>query len=295
MEENKKTNTAIVRFSSGRGNQMEIKFPKVKSSKTCFCNRNFSVSELKEIIKALRERTPYTKNLNLYEFTGDNLFSKAKEGDNILGEEYCDYNLFTYQLNLFFEQFNITKCIHKIHFLAQSFVETQHFRVIEEKRPSDKIKGGKDDFKGRGLLHVSHDYNYLYYYDNLYEKTYSKPYKKEHKIGEGVVEFVERIILEKEKSKEAYPYKLDLNFVENILKPFSKTLATNLTLAIHSATWYWHDRNINESAEKDDVLEVSKKINGTNGTPNAYSQREKYTNDLKDIFKYKECINNPSK
>jgi len=100
MEENKKTNTAIVRFSSGRGNQMEIKFPKVKSSKTCFCNRNFSVSELKEIIKALRERTPYTKNLNLYEFTGDNLFSKAKEGDNILGEEYCDYNLFTYLIKL---------------------------------------------------------------------------------------------------------------------------------------------------------------------------------------------------
>ncbi|WP_454956825.1 hypothetical protein [Capnocytophaga gingivalis] len=33
MEENKKTNTAIVRFSSGRGNQMEIKFPNVVSKK----------------------------------------------------------------------------------------------------------------------------------------------------------------------------------------------------------------------------------------------------------------------
>lgn len=47
--------------------------------------------------------------------------------------------------------------------------------------------------------------------------------------------------------------------MENILKPFSKTLATSLMFAIHSAIWYWHDRNINESAEKDDVLEVSKK------------------------------------
>ena len=33
MEENKKTNTAIVRFSSGRGNQMAIKFPNVVSKK----------------------------------------------------------------------------------------------------------------------------------------------------------------------------------------------------------------------------------------------------------------------
>ena len=33
MEQNKKTNTAILRFSSGRGNQMEIKFPNVVSKK----------------------------------------------------------------------------------------------------------------------------------------------------------------------------------------------------------------------------------------------------------------------
>ena len=56
MAENQKTNLATVRFSSGIGNTLQIKFPEVVSSNdTCFCNRDFTVDDLKRIIEYVRK------------------------------------------------------------------------------------------------------------------------------------------------------------------------------------------------------------------------------------------------
>ena len=58
MAENQKTNLATVRFSSGVGNTLQIKFPEVVSSNnTCFCNRDITAEELKEIIQYVRKKS----------------------------------------------------------------------------------------------------------------------------------------------------------------------------------------------------------------------------------------------
>lgn len=100
----------------------------------CFCNRDITVEELKEIVKVLRENVKYVKGKNLYQHEIDALFSNSKEGHKLLALGYCDYANFTAILNQYMNSFGIKKCIHKIHFLAQSFHETQHFRKIEEKK-----------------------------------------------------------------------------------------------------------------------------------------------------------------
>lgn len=61
-------------------------------------------------------------------------------------------------------------------------------------------------------------------------------------------------------------------------------LASRLDISIDIACWYWKIRNINGFADKDDILGVSKKINGVNkktGLPNGYNDRIKKTKAFK--------------
>ena len=51
--------------------------------------------------------------------------------------------------------------------------------------------------------------------------------------------------------------------------------------AIESAAWFWNRNDINELAEDDNVVAVTKRING--GT-NGLDDRRKYTNKFKDIL-----------
>lgn len=254
----------------------------------CFCNRDITVEELKEIVKVLRENVKYVKGKNLYQHEIDALFSNSKEGHKLLALGYCDYANFTAILNQYMNSFGIKKCIHKIHFLAQSFHETQHFRKIEEEKKTDgNIKGGVH-FKGRGLIHLTHDYNYLEYYDKVHNTSLFSKYKYKHKVNEGVIKFIERT--EKENGKK--DNELNMDFIENKLKLFAEQLSTILAYSIHSAVWFWQSRGINTLAEKKDTRAVSQKVNGTVKEPNGFPEREKYTNILIEHFDYKNCINN---
>lgn len=58
-------------------------------------------------------------------------------------------------------------------------------------------------------------------------------------------------------------------------------LATPMGASI-SAGWFWNSRNLNIDADRDDVLTITKKING--GTK-GLDERKKYHNALKEEFK----------
>ncbi|MFL9485423.1 hypothetical protein ACI6Q2_21755 [Chitinophagaceae bacterium LWZ2-11] len=269
----------------------------------CFCGRDLTIEELKSIVTQLRKKdnihmeTQFSPNRNklfedkdgkvipsddrgrmppngvkvhqqeksFYDEIGLKIFDlkyleKIKDGD-------ANFETFTKELNNLFNKYEINTCLRKIHFLGQAYQETLCFRLTYEKdNDSMKNYNGGSDFRGRGLIQVTHNGSYLNYYNYL------------NKTGEKII--------------------VGNVFYENILKPFCKKLSTEMKYACDSAGWNWKfdgvpsvGKDINLLADKDDVLLVSRAINGNVTTPNGFENRKKYTTLLKTIMKYDECAN----
>ena len=63
------------------------------------------------------------------------------------------------------------------------------------------------------------------------------------------------------------------------------SVAKDKNIAIHSAGWFWKKNNLNLHADKDDVIAVTKKINGsTIGS----DERKKLTQEFKKSFGFEE-------
>jgi predicted chitinase len=288
----------------------------------CYCNRDFTVAEVTNIITELRKKDnvrneqqyngkdPLYKNKDgvllikkgksgFYDLQGKFVQKEEPEryrltktnfddlGTNVfqskeiekIQEKDANLNTFTIELNKTLENYTINTCLRKIHFLAQCYVESARFVDTYEgltKVPSN-YKGGVD-FQGRGLKQITHDMNYLEYYDKVNSKTLFKDkFKGRNKIGEGLTEYMTRV------KKHGFPE----GFLDT-LKAFAKKLSTELTYACDSSGWFWDVNKINELADQDNVAKVTKKINGgDNGLP----ERKKYTADLKIIFDYEKCVN----
>jgi hypothetical protein len=73
-----------------------------------------------------------------------------------LNKEFANYETFAKQLNKVFVDYKITKCIQKIHFLAQVYVETNRFRSTYEDKPKSTYWGGVDSDSERGFKYVWH-------------------------------------------------------------------------------------------------------------------------------------------
>ena len=142
------------------------------------------------------------------------------------------------------KKFGIDTPLRIVHFLAQVGTESGDFKYSHElgnaayfiKYDTGKIAkmlgntpekdGDGAKYKGRGLIQVTGKANYT---------AFSKWY-----FGATSAE--------------------SLTFVD---KP---ELVENPVPAVASAVWYWTTRNLNALADKDDVLAITKKINGgTNG------------------------------
>jgi hypothetical protein len=97
--------------------------------------------------------------------------------------------------------------------------------------------------------------------------------------------------------------KKDINGKEASTKElfdFAPRVAKELHLALFASAFYWKNigsknENISQYADKDDVLTVSKEINGYVTTPYGYDERVKYTNELKKIMKYDDCVKKKNK
>lgn len=177
-------------------------------------------------------------------------------GENI-DEKDATYENFKNQLNSIFIKYKINTCLRKIHFLTQVYVETQRFATTYESDASAK-KSGEDFYRGRGFVHVTHDYGYKGFYKHLNSK---EPTAKE-------------------------------------LSEFVPKVASNLEFAIKSAAWYWQKNNINQYADKDDLERVSAAINYPNllnkkefnsDEINGLTERKKTYDLMKIIFNYENC------
>lgn len=243
--------------------------------KTCFCNRPFTDSEFKKIVIDLRKQEVIEKNgrkirdingrpilkngkeqfrdLTQYDVLDDKLFYLNKPEK--LREEDANFKKFTQAINKTFKDYEISSCIRKIHFLAQCYHETQRFTLTYEENPSPSVSGGPF-YRGRGLIQLTHDYNYL---------------KLQQKVNDN-----------------------------SSLSTFVPRVAQEIDLACQASGYYWKNLgikkvNINLIADKDNILTVSKEINGykeNNVVPNGYNDRVLFTNLLKEIFDYEKCKNN---
>ena len=355
MAENQKTNLATVRFSSGIGNTLQIKFPEVVSSNdTCFCNRDFTVDDLKRIIEYVRKnddkhfesqytdtiqgqevdprhrkfhnpilkdknnilvvqmgteyfrlakyekmkykeneiphekRDKYGERRDSFTKNGYNLFTLGDESFNLKGDSDAVYQKFVNELNKAFKKYDINTCIRKIHFLAQSYVETGYFLKICEPDTQQKYSG-TSVYRGRGLLHLTNDIAYFKYYN------YINNYNIVEAGKNGVFNNKENIL------KIIKDKKLD-----QTLKKFASEVATNWNYAVDSAGWYWADGqgksgviaivkgSINPIADTDNVRNVTAKINAGLSHLN---ERENYTELFKKAMNYdkKKCDKNKKK
>jgi predicted chitinase len=124
----------------------------------CHCNKDFTAEDLREIVKRIRDNTFY-KGESITKHHEENLFY-VKGG---VPKSDQTFEKFAEVLNTSFNKHGITNCIHKIHYLANMYVETMYFTATEEleSKYTDKYK----PYIGRGFMHLTHDYHYKEYSD----------------------------------------------------------------------------------------------------------------------------------
>lgn len=130
--------------------------------KKCYCKRDFTVEEMQSIVEGIRDNTYYNEQ-TITSFHGNKLFHRNSDtrdlfNTELVPEEDQTFKKLTEVLNKYFKMYKIDKCIQKIHFLAQMYAETEYFTKTIE---GNKTKLSYDPERGRGFMHLTHDYNYI--------------------------------------------------------------------------------------------------------------------------------------
>jgi len=122
------------------------------------------------------------------------------------------------------------------HFLAQTAHESDRFCATEEYASGSAYEGRKDlgniergdgkRFKGRGLIQITGRANYQHFTD--WARRSLAPYYKG-----AVPDFVET-----PQAVEEFP------------------------AALFSACWYWHEKHLNKLADDNDLMAITRRING---------------------------------
>jgi len=134
----------------------QMKMMDSKEMGDCFCNRDFDAKELRAIVKRIRDNTFYDGE-SITSFHQEKLFH-IRGG---VPESDRTFEKFAEVLNKSFNKYGITNCIHKIHFIANMYIETMYFTATEETGDTHSY----DPYRGRGFLHLTHDYHYKQYSD----------------------------------------------------------------------------------------------------------------------------------
>lgn len=252
---------------------------------TCFCDRDFTRQEVIDMIYHLRDEENFVTYRNSFFNNGTKYLPiRITEGNIDDESNESKFQDFTDEINTMFENYEINTCKRKIHFLAQMYLETTQFRSTYENRtrvPANYMGGV--DFQGRGMKQITHDYNYLAYYDYINNTNYYNFYLRNRTGYESVGQFISLRRIASENG-------MDDDFYSD-LKDFAK----NLYHAFNSAGWfstvYRNDvlTSMDAGLDDDDVDNVTRAINGG---LNNITQRRNYTRWLKEFFDYDtNCIN----
>ncbi len=254
----------------------------------CYCNRDIEVDEILNLIYHLRDKQSYKSERDAFFNKGGEYISSIRISSGKLIDNKEKIKLFINEMNAMFKKFKINTCKRKIHFIGQMYLETISFRYTYESRaevPSN-YKGGVD-FQGRGMKQITHDYNYLAYYDYINSTTHSTTYMKQRVGYESVGDCAKN-------RKKANELGLDDKFYED-LKTFAKKLSENLFHSFNSAGWFSTVYNSSTISAMDGGLkdqDIEKVTKAINGGLNNIAERKDYTNWTKEFFKYDtECIN----
>ncbi len=285
---------------SGETEEFPLKFvkPVIEKVKTCYCDRDFTVEELKDIVVYLRKNELISKDKAKRDEKGNFIYEDKqgeipndKDGKPIrksidkvmldfmmydfkdvkdkiffltqteqLDSKETNYDDFAKELNKSFRNYKISTCIRKVHFLAQAYLETQQFRKTYETEPNVSNISGGEFYRGRGFLQLTHDYNY----------------KELYKIGSGKVPTDEELI----------------EFVPKVAK--------SMKIACQGSAWYWDKLKINTYADNDDSNKVSAAINRPKALNdetelnniNGLDKRILYTSYFKLAMNYENCKKN---
>ena len=241
----------VVKVNKKFINSIKLKFFNPK----CMGDRDLTVAEVKSIVKILREKTYYTWENKKYPLTQlpyysiDKIFQRNDKSGKYVTELVLNttFENFTTQLNTMFNKYDINTCKRRRHFLAQAFIETMYFSSTIE----NGVSLSYDPYRGRGFLHLTHDYNY-------------RKYKKA--TGEDITDDNE----------------------DNLEK--LKLVSTNLWYAADTAGWFWKfgsvKGNINLIADIGTVEQVTRAIQGGK---RALKERMDAYNLLLTIFKDGDC------
>ena len=163
-----------------------------------------------------------------------------------------DENIRTYLpfLNDTMMRFEIDTNIRQCHFLAQLAVESGSLRYVRE------LASG-EAYEGRESL------------GNIVPGDGVK-YK-----GRGLIQLTGR------ENYQRFQDWLVLNYTEDIDVMTYPELLESPELAVMVAGWYWEMRNVNAMADRDDVVSVTRKVNGGR---NGLAQRVDFLNRAKLIL-----------
>ncbi|WP_407351825.1 hypothetical protein [Luteimonas sp. R10] len=117
----------------------------------CYCHRDLTEEELREIILAMRR-----SETAVHGAVGERLFTATNismpDGDK-------NYRMLAEEINAVFNQFEINTCIRRIHFLAQAYWEADRLRTTKEYGTGHRYA----PYVGRGLMQLTWESGYQKY------------------------------------------------------------------------------------------------------------------------------------
>lgn len=130
------------------GNQIvEVRGENVMHTKTCYCDRPFTLEEVKDLVKTMTGK--------------EEIWAGITQACDITDKTF---ESLTREINLMLGAYGINKCIQKIAFLANLKEETGFFRQSKEETSSHL--SSQSTYKGRGILQITGEKDSTGYYNN---------------------------------------------------------------------------------------------------------------------------------
>lgn len=297
-KDNKK-NSTVEQRSAANGKPEDIAHVKGE----CFCYRDFSVEEFKNIILEMRV---FSKN------SVKGLFYKK---NCPLSEEDKTFERLTEEINKSFKEWEINTCMRKIQFLAQCYHESAFFSTTLEfasgeyynppnpqkatiKTHPEAIQHGHTKegdgprYKGRGIIQQTWRDTQISYYKSVVKRFPNYFLNKEINEADVEKELFNRRPIYKEVyydgSGQKKEYQCD----------YAALIARDLFLSCDSAGWFWGEYKLRQKKTLNYFSDFGIYGNGTitwmvHGGGNTIATRLKLYRHLRDnVFDYSnKCIN----
>ena len=118
----------------------------IGAGSACYCNRDFTEEEVRNLVKELRDNTFYGEK-SISSYHAEKLFYLEDK----LPTKYQTIAKFTEVLNKTFYNYEINTCLRKRHFLSQVYSETQYFTRTKEVGKNLMY----DPYRGRGFIQLT--------------------------------------------------------------------------------------------------------------------------------------------